>query len=278
MEAAARPDLVRLDDLAEPRFTPEVEEIRGPWRAMAADCPLDADVLHRQATAETGPRRLRRPGLPGAPRRAPRRGPRHLRAHRAGIVNFHMQIAPAAQEPAAAGRPARPAPGDPRRRARCRRSSSPACRAPAPRTCTTCSRPAGRSARSRYWESVEPFPLPAEVGLEPDPRIGAHRPGRVVHEPGDAAVPADARDDDRPRPRGDPAARHRLLHACCFETLGHVPAWRDHYLAHDQTPHYRAPAAPAPGAAAPARRPPVAAQVAAAPRAAPGARPRSSPG
>ena len=23
-----------------------------------------------------------------------------------------------------------------------------------------------------------------------------------------------------------------------FETLGHVPAWRDHYLAHDQTPHY----------------------------------------
>ena len=24
-----------------------------------------------------------------------------------------------------------------------------------------------------------------------------------------------------------------------FETLAHVPAWRDHYLAHDQTPHYR---------------------------------------
>ena len=23
-----------------------------------------------------------------------------------------------------------------------------------------------------------------------------------------------------------------------METLGHVPAWRDHYLAHDQTPHY----------------------------------------
>ena len=23
-----------------------------------------------------------------------------------------------------------------------------------------------------------------------------------------------------------------------FETLGHVPTWRDHYLAHDQTPHY----------------------------------------
>jgi hypothetical protein len=24
-----------------------------------------------------------------------------------------------------------------------------------------------------------------------------------------------------------------------FETLGEMPAWRDHYLAHDQTPHYR---------------------------------------
>ena len=23
-----------------------------------------------------------------------------------------------------------------------------------------------------------------------------------------------------------------------METLGHVPAWRDYYLAHDQTPHY----------------------------------------
>jgi hypothetical protein len=23
-----------------------------------------------------------------------------------------------------------------------------------------------------------------------------------------------------------------------METLGHVPAWRDHYLSHDQTPHY----------------------------------------
>ena len=23
-----------------------------------------------------------------------------------------------------------------------------------------------------------------------------------------------------------------------FETLGHVPGWRDYYLAHDQTPHY----------------------------------------
>ena len=52
-EAAGSTGLARLGDLAEPRFSAEVEEIRGLMAAMVPDCPLDAEVLHRKATAET---------------------------------------------------------------------------------------------------------------------------------------------------------------------------------------------------------------------------------
>ena len=45
---------VHLDDLAEPRFTPEAQQIRDVMAAMAADCPLDAGALHAKATADTG--------------------------------------------------------------------------------------------------------------------------------------------------------------------------------------------------------------------------------
>ncbi len=52
--AADVPRIVELDDLAEPRFSPEAEPLRQMMGAMAADCPLDADVLHTKAAAETG--------------------------------------------------------------------------------------------------------------------------------------------------------------------------------------------------------------------------------
>ena len=45
---------VVIHDLAKPEFTPEVEEIRGFMALMAADLPLDADVLHQKARDETG--------------------------------------------------------------------------------------------------------------------------------------------------------------------------------------------------------------------------------
>ena len=45
---------VHIQDLAEPEFTPEVEEIRGFMTMMAADMPLDGDVLHQKARDETG--------------------------------------------------------------------------------------------------------------------------------------------------------------------------------------------------------------------------------
>src|SRR3954469_15126752 len=45
---------VYLDDLAEPRFSPEAEQIRDMMASLAPDCPLDADALHSRATADTG--------------------------------------------------------------------------------------------------------------------------------------------------------------------------------------------------------------------------------
>ena len=46
--------LVQLDDLAEPRFSSDIEQIRDLMTAMAPECPLDADALHAKATADTG--------------------------------------------------------------------------------------------------------------------------------------------------------------------------------------------------------------------------------
>jgi hypothetical protein len=46
--------VVRLDDLAEPRFNQDAQQIRDMMATMAAGCPLDADVLHTKASAETG--------------------------------------------------------------------------------------------------------------------------------------------------------------------------------------------------------------------------------
>ena len=47
-------DAVRLDDLAEPRFSAEAQQILDMMAAMAPHCPLDADALHAQASADTG--------------------------------------------------------------------------------------------------------------------------------------------------------------------------------------------------------------------------------
>ena len=113
--------------------------------------------------------------------------------------------------------------------------------------------------------------MPAEVGVEPDPRLArtdlavdfmnqAMPHFTLMHE-----MTTDHVHEEIQLLVND-------FSSMLMETLGHVPAWRDHYLAHDQTPHYEHLRAPAPGAAAPARRAALAAQVAAAPRAAAGAR------
>ena len=236
-EAAGSTGLVRLDDLVEPQFSAEVEEIRGLMATMAADCPLDADALHRKATVETG-------GLTDFGAQDYReRLDVFLAAIRdisglsePGIVNFHMQVLQLlknrlllvdllAKHPEIHEVELLP----------------PVVIAGLPRTGTThlhnLLASGGTFRVLRYWESVEPFPLPTEVGLDPDPRI--ERTDQAVwfmnlampHFPLMHEMTTEHVHEEIQLLAND-------FSSMLLETVGHVPAWRDHYLAHDQTPHY----------------------------------------
>ena len=88
-----------------------------------------------------------------------------------------------------------------------------------------------------YWESVEPFPLPAELGVEPDPRkarmdaavefMNAAMPHfPLMHEMTTEHVHEEIQ------------LLANDFSTMLFETLAHVPRWRDYYLSHDQTSSY----------------------------------------
>jgi len=231
------PPRVILDDLAEPRFSPQVEPIRELMAAMAQDCPLDAEALHAKASADTGLADF-------GPDDYQERLDVYLTAlreidglHGPGVVNFHAQLLQwlknrlllndlLARHPEIYDIELLP----------------PVVIAGLPRTGTThlhnllAAPPTFRTIP--YWESAEPIPLPAELGVEPDPR--KTRMDAAV-EFMDAAMP-----------------HFRLMHemttehvheeiqllandfsTMLFETLAHVPRWRDYYLAHDQTSSYR---------------------------------------
>lgn len=227
---------VSLDDLAEPRFSPEAQQIRDMMAALAADCPLDADSLHAKARADTG---LDDFG-PGDYRE---RLDVYLAAlqeipdmHGAGDVNFYSQLLQflknrllltdlLTRHPEIHDIELEP----------------PVVIAGLPRSGTThlhnllAAAPTFRTLP--YWESVEPFPLPNEVGIEPDPRrvrmdaavgfmdvVMPHF--RLMHE-----MTTDHVHEEIQLLAND-------FSTMFFETLGHTPRWRDYYLSHDQTPHY----------------------------------------
>jgi Sulfotransferase family len=89
-----------------------------------------------------------------------------------------------------------------------------------------------------YWESNEPIPLPAEDGVEPDPRrlrmdvavgvINIVMPHfALMHE-----MTTDHVHEEIQLLAND-------VSTMLMETLAEVPGWRDYYRAHDQTPHYK---------------------------------------
>jgi len=232
----AGPALVYLDDLAVPRFSPEIEQLRDMMGTMASECPLDADVLHAKATAETGLTDF-------GPDDYRERLDVYLEALRdidgldgPGIVNFHAQMLQLlknrlllndllARHPEIRDIELLP----------------PVVIAGLPRTGTTHLHnllAAGPTFRTiPYWESVEPFPLPAEAGIEPDPRkarmdvavefMNATMPHfPLMHEMTTEHVHEEIQ------------LLANDVSTMLFETLAHVPRWRDYYLAHDQTPHY----------------------------------------
>jgi hypothetical protein len=228
--------VVHLDDLTEPRFSEGAQQIRDVMASMAPDCPLDADVLHAKAVAETGfddfgpdDYRERLDVYLTALREIPTLIP-------AGIVNHHAQLLQwlknrllltelLARHPQINDIELLP----------------PVVIAGLPRTGTTHLHnllAAPTTFRTmRYWESNEPFPLPAEAGLEPDPRrtrmdvavevmnvVMPHFP--LMHE-----MTTDHVHEEIQLLAND-------FSTMLFETLAHVPRWRDYYMAHDQTSHY----------------------------------------
>lgn len=227
---------VVIDDLREPRFSAEAEEIRSMMAAMADACPLDVDALHAQAIAETGledfgPQgyRERLAVLVGAVSAIEG-------LHGPGRVNFHAQLVQLLRNrllltdllrrhPEIAEIELVP----------------PVVIAGLPRTGTThlhnllAAAPTFRTMP--YWESLEPIPRPDETGLDPDPR--RQRAEQAVwftnlampHFPLMHEMTADHVHEEIQLLAND-------FSSMLFETIGDVPAWRDHYLAHDQTPHY----------------------------------------
>lgn len=228
---------VVLDDLARPSFSAEAQPILDMMAALAPECPLDADALCAKATADTGLADF-------GPADYRERLEVYLSAlrdidglHPAGVVNFYGQLLQLLKNRLLLadllGR--HPDINDIELR-------SPVVIAGLPRTGTThlhnllASAPTFRTMP--YWESNEPFPLPAEAGIEPDPRrarmdvavnvINLLMPHfALMHE-----MTTDHVHEEIQLLAND-------FSTMLFETLAHVPAWRDYYQAHDQTPHYR---------------------------------------
>ncbi|WP_253851582.1 sulfotransferase [Mycobacterium sp. 1423905.2] len=204
--------------------------------ALAADCPLDADALHARASADTGLSDF-------GPTDYRERLDVYLAAlrdidgmHGAGVVNFYGQLLQVLKNrllltdllnrhPEINDIKLRP----------------PVVIAGLPRTGTThlhnlLATPSTFRTMP-YWESVEPFPMPNELGLQPDPRrtrmdvavsvLNTVMPHfALMHE-----MTTDHVHEEIQLLAND-------VSTMLLETLAEVPAWRDYYQAHDQTPHY----------------------------------------
>lgn len=229
-------DAVRLDDLELPKFSAEGQQILDMMAMMAPDCRLDADALHAKASADTGLHDF-------GPDDYRERLDVYLAAlreidglHDAGVVNFYGQLLQLLKNRLLLTDLLRRHPeiNDIELR-------SPVVIAGLPRTGTThlhnllAAPPTFRTMP--YWESNEPFPLPNEIGAEPDPRrarmevavgvvnmVMPYFP--LMHEMTTEHVHEEIQ------------LLANDFSTMLFETLAEVPRWRDYYRAHDQTPHY----------------------------------------
>jgi hypothetical protein len=241
----ATADIVQLDDLAEPQFSPAAQQIRDMMALLAADCPLDSDALHARAIADTGLDDF-------GPDDYRERLDVYLAAlheidgmHGPGIVNFFSQISQwlknrllladlLTRHPEIHDIELLP----------------PVVIAGLPRTGTThlhnllgaaCpdSRlsPPGTFRTLPYWESFEPFPLPAEVGVEPDPRAARMDVAVTVMN---TLMPHFAlmHEMTTEHVHEEIQLLANDVSTMFMETLAYVPRWQDYYLAHDQTSTY----------------------------------------
>lgn len=228
---------VVLDDLAEPRFSAAAGELFAMMESVAELCPLDSATLHAQASAEVGlddfgPQDYSErmalllecyrslPGLSGA-------GQVNLYAQFLQLLKNRLLLADLIhREPQVLETELVP----------------PVIIAGLPRTGTTHLQQllaaTGLFRTLPYWESVEPFPLPGERGVVPDPRIARTAAAMdAMHE----AMPHFVLMHEMDGPEHvheEIALLANDFSTMFFETLTDVPGWVDHYRAHDQAPHY----------------------------------------
>ena len=227
---------VHLDDLAEPLYSPEAQQIRDVIAALAPDCPLDSDALHARAVADTG---LDDFGADDYRERlevylADVRDVEDLTG--VGVVNFFSQLLQVlknrllltdllSRHPEIHDIELAP----------------PVVIVGLPRTGTTHLHNllgAGPTFRTLpYWEGVEPFPLASEADLQPDPRRSRMDAAVAVmnlvmpHFPLMHEMTTDHVHEEIQLLAND-------VSTMLMETLCEAPRWRDHYLTHDQTTHY----------------------------------------
>ena len=214
----------------------EAEQLRDVMAAFAADCPLDSEVLHERARADTGLDDF-------GPDDYRERLDLYLAAlrdidglHGPGIVNFFGQLSQWLKNRLLLADLLKRHP-----QIRDVELVPPVVIAGLPRTGTThlhnllAAAPTFRTIP--YWESFEPFPLPAEAGLTPDPRVARMDVAvsmmntlmphfALMHE-----MTTDHVHEEIQLLAND-------VSTMFMETLADVPRWRDYYLAHDQSTTY----------------------------------------
>lgn len=232
----ATPGLVQLDDLADPQFSVEAQQIREMMATLAADCPLEAGALHARAIADTGLDDF-------GPDDYRERLDVYLAAlhdiddmHAPGIVNFFGQLSQwlknrllltdlLKRHPEIHDIDLLP----------------PVVIAGLPRTGTTHLHNLLATASTfrtlPYWESFEPFPLPAEAGVEPDPRVARMDMAVSVMN---TLMPHFAlmHEMTTEHVHEEIQLLANDFSTMFMETLAYVPRWESYYLSHDQTSTY----------------------------------------
>jgi hypothetical protein len=238
-DTTARPEPVRLDDLAAPRFSAEITEMMAGAAAMGEAVELNADALMTQTAEQVGlddygpmdfVERLEvllgaldsEAGLSPMGRLSAAAQMGQLLTNRlllADLLARHPEIHDI-------------------------EIARPMIIAGLPRTGTThlhnliSADPALRSLP--YWESMQPVPFPAESALAntpDDPRLARTEGGLVMLE---AVMPEFKRMHEMTTWHVHEEIQILAIDfsTMLFETMAPMPTWREYYLAHDQRPHY----------------------------------------
>lgn len=233
-----RPPDVRIDDLADPTFSPEIVELRAQMEAMAPAVRLEPDALMAAACQQTGLDDFGDPWF-----REPLEVLSLALRHEAGlspsgIVSSWSQLVQHLKNRLLLEDLLKRHP-----EIRAVPIERPIVIAGLPRTGTThlhnlmAADPALRSLP--YWESLEPVLAPSEIPVPggPDPRLARTAQAIAVI---DSAMPYFKRMHEMTVEHVHEEIQLLAIagSTMLFETMAPMPSWRDWYRATDQTPAY----------------------------------------